>query len=202
MEPMNESRDIPEDEVLAHTRQWLEKAVIGLNLCPFAKAEHVHGRIHYRVSQARDGEQLLIELGEELQRLLDTPADQIETSLLIHPMVFQDFLDFNDFIGDVDDLIERLGLAGILQVASFHPRFQFADTAEDDIGNFTNRAPYPTLHLLREDSIDRAVQAFPEADEIFERNILTMKALGHRGWQTLFDAVSEGSAARKEPDKP
>ena len=183
---MTNAADFDNSGVLAETVTWLEKAVIGLNLCPFAKAEHVHGRIRYRVSQARDSEQLLTDLGEELQTLLDTPAGQIETTLLIHPHVFQDFLDFNDFIGDVDDLLERLGLAGILQVASFHPRFQFADTEEDDIGNFTNRAPYPTLHLLREDSIDRAVQAFPEADEIFERNIDTLEQLGRSGWDALF----------------
>jgi hypothetical protein len=174
------------DEVIVATRNWLERAVIGLNLCPFAKAVHIKEQVRYIVSMATTAEQLLQDLIKELEILAEANADKIETTLLIHPYVMNDFLDFNDFLDVADGAVEELDLDGILQVASFHPYYQFADTKLDDIENYTNRSPFPTLHLLREDSIDKAVEAFPEADEIYEKNIRTLRQLGLEGWRKLF----------------
>ncbi|MET0548743.1 MAG: DUF1415 domain-containing protein [Xanthomonas sp.] len=169
-------------DYLGDTRRWLERAVIGLNLCPFAKAVHVKQQIRYVLSDASTPEALLEQLAEELVLLRDTPAEQIDTTLIVHPDVLQDFLDYNDFLDNADAAVEALDLQGILQVASFHPQYQFAGTAPEDIGNYTNRAPYPTLHLLREDSVERAVAAFPDADVIVERNLQTLETLGLDGW--------------------
>jgi hypothetical protein len=167
------------------SRRWLERAVIGLNLCPFAKAVHVRGQIRWVLSDATTPEALLETLGEELLQLRDTSADDIDTTLLIHPQVLNDFLDYNDFLETADALVESLGLDGVLQVASFHPDYQFAGSAPDDVENFTNRSPYPTLHLLREDSVSRAVEAFPDPDVIVERNVETLRKLGADGWREL-----------------
>jgi hypothetical protein len=171
---------------IAATRRWLERAVIGLNLCPFAKAVHAKGQVRYVLSDADTPQALLEQLGEELLRLRDTPAETVDTTLLVHPQVLTDFLDYNDFLDDADALVEALGLDGVLQVASFHPDYRFAGTDPDDIGNFSNRAPFPTLHLLREDSVERAVAAFPDPDAIVERNIETLRKLGAEGWRRLF----------------
>jgi hypothetical protein len=173
---------------IADTQRWLERAVIGLNLCPFAKAVHAKGQVRYVLSDTEDPRDLLAQLGEELVLLRDTPAEQIDTTLLIHPHVLQDFLDYNDFLEEADALVEQLGLDGELQVASFHPDYRFAGTEPDDITNYTNRAPWPTLHLLREDSVSRAVDAFPDPDAIVERNQDTLRKLGREGWQRLFGA--------------
>jgi len=167
------------------TRHWLERAVIGLNLCPFAKAVHVKEQIRWVESAAEDPEQLLQDLVRELQFLAAADPATVETTLLIHPHVLSDFLDYNDFLDVADAAVESLGLAGVLQVASFHPDYQFAGTAPDDAENLSNRSPYPTLHLLREASIDAAVAAFPEADTIYERNIETLRRLGVQGWRRL-----------------
>ena len=175
----------PADPVVA-TRLWLERAVIGLNLCPFAKAVYVKQQVRFVLSDASTPEALLEQLAEELVLLRDTPADEIDTTLVVHPDVLQDFLDYNDFLDNADAAIEALDLEGVLQVASFHPGYQFAGTAADDIGNYTNRSPYPTLHLLREDSVSRAVDAFPDADRIVDRNVATLDALGIECWQKLF----------------
>ena len=174
-----------DDDVLSQTRHWLEKAVIGLNLCPFAKAVYVKNQVRLVVSQARHADDLLEELDRELDLLAATPADQIDTTLLIHPTLFDDFLDFNDFLEVAENVLEEHDLEGVLQLASFHPRFQFEGTALDDLGNYSNRAPFATLHLLREESIDRAVLAFPEAEAIFEENIKTLEKLGRPGWLAL-----------------
>ncbi|RZA35694.1 MAG: DUF1415 domain-containing protein [Lysobacteraceae bacterium] len=175
----------PADPVAA-TRLWLEHAVIGLNLCPFAKAVYVKQQVRFVLSDASTPEALLEQLAEELVLLRDTPADEIDTTLIVHPEVLQDFLDYNDFLDNADAAVEALDLEGVLQVASFHPGYQFAGTAADDIGNYTNRSPYPTLHLLREDSVSRAVEAFPDADRIVDRNVATLDALGIAGWRMLF----------------
>lgn len=168
------------------TVQWLERAVIGLNLCPFAKGVHAKGQVHYAVSDAADRAQLLEELQTELLALADIAADVRDTTLLVVPTpLLADFLDFNDFLGEAEDLLEALELDGTLQIASFHPQFQFAGTDVDEVSNCTNRSPYPTLHLLREDSIDRAVEVFPEAETIYERNIEVLEKLGLEGWQAL-----------------
>ena len=177
--------DAPDDLVISDTRIWLERAVIGLNLCPFAKGVHVKQQIHYRVSAANGPQELLRDLRTELLDLVAQPADVRDTTLLIAPGCLGDFLDFNEFLADADQLLVELELEGVLQIAAFHPNFQFAGTAADDIGNCTNRSPYPTLHLLREDSIERAVQAIPEAQDIYEQNIRTLKALGIAGWVAL-----------------
>lgn len=167
------------------TVRWLERAVIGLNLCPFAKGVHGKGQIHYVVSSATEGAQLLQELGDELKALAEISPEERDTTLLMAPACFPDFLDFNDFLELADQLLNALDLEGILQIASFHPAFQFGGTTVDDVTNCTNRAPYPTLHLLREDSIDRAVAAFPEAETIYERNMQVLEEMGAEGWQAL-----------------
>lgn len=174
-----------EDPVIQETRAWLEKAVIGLNLCPFAKPVHVAGRIRYAVSRADTSEALLADLLVELQTLAAADPEEIETTLLIHPRVFSDFLDYNDFLGVADAALEELDLVGEIQVASFHPRYQFEGTGPDDIENYTNRSPYPILHLLRESSVDQAVAAFPDTDRIYETNIETLQKLGREGWRRL-----------------
>ena len=170
---------------IADTVRWLERAVIGLNLCPFAKAPHIKGQIHYAVSEAKGLEGLRDELIEELKALAALPAEERETTLLIVPHLLRDFLDFNDFLDEADGVLQELDMEGEFQVASFHPDFQFADTEPDDITHFTNRSPYPTLHLIREASIDRAVEAFPEAEMIYEANMATMEKLGREGWKQL-----------------
>lgn len=173
------------ETVIAETRAWVSRAVIGLNLCPFARAVQVKDQIRYVASNATDIEALLATLCEELHFLAGAEPAQVETTLLIHPHVLGDFLDFNDFLDIADAAVEELGYAGVLQVASFHPQYQFAGTAAEDVTNATNRSPYPTLHLLREESIDRAVTAFPEAKMIYQSNIRTLQTLGPRGWAAL-----------------
>ena len=174
-----------DDAIVAATRRWLERAVIGLNLCPFAKSVYVKEQVRYVVSNATTPEALLEQLMDELQHLSDTDAAKIDTTLIIHPFVLGDFEDYNEFLDVADAALEDMQLDGELQVASFHPLYQFADTDINDISNYTNRAPYPILHLLREESIERAVAAFPQAEEIFEKNIETMEQLGHDGWDKL-----------------
>jgi hypothetical protein len=171
------------ETIIAATQLWLEKAVIGLNLCPFAKAVHVKKQIRYVVSAATAPESLLEELLNELRTLQDADPEKIDTTLLIHPYVLTDFLDFNDFLDTVDLAVAEPEFNDEFQVASLHPQYQFAGTAPDDIENYTNRSPYPTLHLLREASVDRAVDAFPDGDKIVDNNIETMKKLGLEGWK-------------------
>jgi len=189
---------VPAALAIAQTRAWVRRAVIGLNLCPFARAVDVKDQIRYVYSEATDAETLLATLVVELQRLADTDPAVVDTTMVIHPRVFGDFEDFNDFLELADAAVEDLDLAGVLQVASFHPRFQFADTDPDDITNATNRSPWPTLHLLREDSVDRAVAAFPQAEAIFERNMETLEKLGPAGWAELkkgWEADAAGESA-------
>ena len=179
--------DLPtSDEAIEQSRLWLEKAVIGLNLCPFAKAVHKKGQVRYVVSGATQPLELLDDLKRELEHLRDVSAETTDTTLLIHPGVLSDFEDFNEFLEVADLAVEGLGLEGEIQVASFHPDFQFEGTGPGDITNYTNRSPYPTLHLLREDSIDKAVAAFPDASKIFEANMVTLDELGIDGWKKLF----------------
>ena len=175
----------PAAPFIRDTVQWLEKAVIGLNLCPFAKGVHVKGQVHYAVTLTEDASEVLALLRSELAALESASAEVRDTTLLILPNCLQDFLDFNDFLAEAEALLDAMGLAGSLQIASFHPQFQFAGTEVDDATKCTNRAPYPTLHLLREDSIDRAVEVFPEAEAIFERNMEVLEGLGMEGWLAL-----------------
>ena len=171
------------EEIVVATRTWLEKAVIGLNLCPFAKP--IRHLIRYAVSEADTAEALRADLMDELQNLAEADPAEIETTLLIHPRVLADFLDYNDFLEIADETLEDLDLVGEIQIASFHPLYQFAGTEPDDIENYTNRSPYPMLHLLRESSVEAAVEAHPDTVQINEKNVETMRALGHEGWRRL-----------------
>ena len=171
--------------VIEDTQLWLNKAVIGLNLCPFAKAVVTKKQVRYVVCMDSEPEQVLKMLQEEMQLLINTDAAVLDTTLLIAPHLLPDFLEFNEFLFDCDSVLLSMELEGVLQIADFHPRYQFAGTEPDDISNFTNRAPYPTLHLLREESIDKAVAAFPDASLIYERNVQVLEALGKEGWEGL-----------------
>lgn len=179
------SRTPTPEQAIAETRAWVEHAVIGLNLCPFAKAVQAKNQIRYVFSDDTDPEDLLNTLCAEIEALVQADPAEVDTTLIVHPHVLQDFLDYNDFLDIADEAVESLGLDGVVQVASFHPQYQFEGTEPDDVGNASNRSPYPTLHLLREASVDRAVDAFPEADAIYETNIRTLQQLGPEGWAAL-----------------
>ena len=183
---MNTKSTTTPDEIISATRDWLEQAVIGLNLCPFAKAVHVHQRVRFCVSPAQTTADLLEDLARELHALHTADSNECETTLLIHPYVLTDFFDYSFFLPTAEARSSKLGYAAEFQLASFHPQYQFSATEPDDIENYTNRAPYPTLHLLREASIERAVAAFPDAADIYEKNIETLRKLGHAGWQRLW----------------
>jgi len=172
-------------DAVSQTRAWVEHAVVGLNLCPFAKAPMVKGQIHYVLTDTTDPRVLLDELCAQMHALVEADPALIETTLLIHPNVLVAFVDFNDFLDAADAALDELGYDGVLQIASFHPDYQFDGTEPDDLGNASNRSPYPTLHLLREASVDRAVEAFPEAEAIVENNLRTLDALGAEGWAAL-----------------
>lgn len=183
---MQNQADTPtDDQIEALTRAWLEQAVIGLNLCPFAKAVHVKQQIRYRVTRATDWNTLGEHLDEELTLLAESDANNIDTTLLIIPLALEQFDEYTDFLDWAERILERAGLEGVLQIASFHPQYQFADAEPDDIENFSNRSPFPVLHLLRESSIDRAVAAYPDASAIFEKNMATLRDLGLSGWNML-----------------
>lgn len=184
------------DPIIAATREWLEKAVIGLNLCPFAKAVYLKNQVRFVVSSAPHLDGLLEDLDRELDFLAAADPDKADTTLLIHPSLLPDFLDFNDYLQLAEAAVAEHQLEGVIQIASFHPQFQFADTAPDDMENYTNRAPYPTLHLLREASIEKAVAAFPEAATIYQRNIATLDKLGSAGWRALWETLGESSTLR------
>ncbi|AJY14183.1 DUF1415 domain-containing protein [Burkholderia dolosa] len=180
---MTDTRSAQHDDILAATRHWLERAVIGLNLCPFAKSVYVKDQVRYAISEATTLEDALADLESELRALEAADPQQIDTTLVIYPHAFADFVDFNDVLSFADRLVQQLRLDGVLQIASFHPQYRFEGSEPDDIENYTNRAPYPILHLLREDSIARAVDAFPDASAIYEKNQETLRRLGHDGWR-------------------
>jgi hypothetical protein len=192
-------RAIDEEAVVLRTRAWVEHAVIGLNLCPFARAVQAREQIRYVVTEASDADSLLQALCDELQLLAAADPSTLETTLLIHPQAMTDFLEYNDFLDAADAAVEALGHDGVLQVASFHPSYQFDGTDADDVSNATNRSPYPTLHLLRESSIDRAVQAFGDTGQIYSDNIRTLQALGRHGWARLQSRFGAGEAAPATP---
>ena len=175
----------PDLQVVADTRHWLRRAVIGLNLCPFAKSVDIKDQVHYAISRSVGFKDLLEDLKQELNSLAALDAATRDTTLFIAPEALADFLEFNDFMAQANRLLAKLGYEGVFQIASLHPQYQFADALADAITNFTNRSPYPTLHLLREESIDRAVKAFPHAEAIFETNMRTMERIGHAGWAAL-----------------
>lgn len=171
--------------VIAHTRAWVNRVVIGLNLCPFAKPVEKKAQIRYVVTAAESVDALLKALWAEARLLLDADPAAIETTLLIHPKALTDFFAYNDFLTVAEAALADLGGDGVLQLASFHPRYQFDGTESDDVSNATNQSPYPTLHLLREASVSRALATYPNPDTIFETNIRTLNALGSEGWQAL-----------------
>ena len=174
-------------------KKWLEQLVIGLNLCPFAKQEFINNRIRFYPSKATTIEALLVELQQELERL--NSDNTIETTLLIHPHILADFYDYNDFLDIADGLLIEMELDGIYQIASFHPHYQFADTEPDDAENYTNRSPYPLLHLIREQSLAKAVANYPHPELIPERNIKLMKEMGHDKLHTLFTSYFDNDVA-------
>ena len=176
---------LTEKQIIALTSAWVEHVVIGLNLCPFAKPVHTKGQIHYFLSHARDETALGADLRLSLQQLIAASPTSVDTCLLIHPWVLSDFFDYNNFLDIADEILDELDLMGVLQIASFHPNYQFAGTTEDDITNGTNRSPFPMLHLLREASLDNATAALPDANVIVNRNLETMTSLGHEGWNQL-----------------
>jgi uncharacterized protein len=182
-----------QDHVMRLTQAWLNRAVMGLNLCPFAKAVHTKNQIRAIYSAAQDSQTLLDTLCGELHYLAEANPEKTDTTLIVHPQVLTDFLDFNDFLELADDALETLGYSGILQIASFHPQFQFADTAVDDVSNATNQSPYPTLHILREASVERAVAAFPDPEAIYTHNMRTLHDLGAQGWAKIL-ALCESDA--------
>ncbi|MFW5425889.1 MAG: DUF1415 domain-containing protein [Methylophagaceae bacterium] len=175
-----------EQDIITPVKKWLEQLVIGLNLCPFAKQEFVNNRIRLYPSKATTVEMLLIDLQQELERL-DSDSN-IETTLLIHPHILTDFYDYNDFLDIADGLLIDMNLDGIYQIASFHPDYQFADTEPDYAENYTNRSPYPLLHLIREKSLEEAIANYPNPELIPERNIKLMKEMGHAKLQALFSS--------------
>lgn len=164
--------------IIAQTRQWIEQLVIGHNLCPFALQPYQKGLIRFSVTPASKPELLLAVLKAELHALQAIPADKVETTLLIHPEALNNFYAYNDFLDDAEELLYHEGLEGILQIASFHPQYQFSGTEVDDVENYTNRSPYPMLHLLREESLEKAIAQHPNVDAIPERNIKVMHQLG------------------------
>jgi hypothetical protein len=180
---MSESSE--NQQVVDATRRWIENVVIGLNLCPFAARPWRQDRVHFRVSEASTQQQLAEDLAYELLALKALDPAERETTLLIHPHVLCDFLDYNDFLEIADRLVESPQLDGVLQVASFHPDYRFADSQADDPANATNRSPYPMLHLLREASIEAATASMADPDAIYERNIKTMRELGWNAWKAL-----------------
>ena len=173
-------------EIIADTRRWLEKAVIGLGFCPFAAHAHLRNQIRYRVSTRQSTGGLLQDLAEELHSLQAADPQLCETSLLIHPQVLADFTDYNEFLNEADATIREMDLEGELQIASFHPLYRYAGNATDDIENYSNRSPYPMLHLLREASVTRAIRTFQGVDAITDRNKATLRRLGREGWQRLW----------------
>lgn len=182
---MNNTPPPADAAIIAATRNWVRRAVIGLNLCPFAKAVEQRGQVRYVVSHAAREEELLTDLRAELAHLATTPAEVTDDTLLIHPGVLQEFFAFQQFLTRADAAVRKAGLEGVIQIASFHPDYQFAETEPDDVTNCTNRAPYPTLHLLREASIAEAVKSYAAAESIYERNQATLRALGKAGWEKL-----------------
>jgi uncharacterized protein len=197
LDPDQPQPSIPAASVIARTRAWIEKAVIGLNLCPFAHSPYASERVRYAVSEARSADALVTDLTVELRALQAVDAQHCETALLIHPYVLTDFFEYNAFLDVADALIEALAMTGHIQIASFHPRYQFAGSEADAIENYTNRSPYPMLHLLREASVERAVASIADPASIYGKNIETMRRLGHRGWQRLFNPLT-GDAGQEE----
>jgi len=195
MNPFFSTDTLTEKQIIALTSAWLEQVVIGLNLCPFAKPVHTKGQIDYFLSHACDEATLATDLRLAMQRLIATSPETMDTCLLIHPWVLSDFIEYNNFLDIADEILDELDLIGVLQIASFHPNYQFAGTTEDDVTNCTNRSPFPLLHLLREESLDKATAALPDASVIVDRNLETMSSLGLEGWNNLQSQIKQSVAS-------
>jgi hypothetical protein len=191
-------------EIVAATRRWIARVVIGLNMCPFARRVFEGDKIRYAVTLAEDEQALRQELARELEALAAAPCALVETTLLIHPCVLRNFLDYNEFLDGAERLLAELGLAGTLQIASFHPDYQFAGTDAGAVENHTNRSPYPMLHLLREASISAVAGDPGELLEIPRRNIETLRRLGIEGIREMLQEISldrDGRPERKDRER-
>lgn len=186
-----------DDQIIALTRAWLEEAVIGLNLCPFAESVHRNNQVTYYVSRADDETALMEDLVLAIDALLSADPATIDTALLIHPFTLQNFGEYNEFIGWTMDFLKESKLEAVLQIASFHPEYQFAGTSVDDITNCTNRSPLPMLHLLRESSVDAALTALPEAAQLVEKNLDTLRNLGATGWDALNERIRASARLKR-----
>jgi hypothetical protein len=186
---------VEHETTIGAVRRWVEDLIVELNLCPFAGRELVRNRIRFVVTEALTEEQLLVALETEFVLLNDDAA--VETTLLIHPHVLQDFFDYNQFLDKADQLLVLMGLEGVYQIASFHPDYQFAGTAVDDLENYTNRSPYPLLHILREASLERSIAAYPNVEEIPDRNIEKMNNLGREKLLALLQGCADGGKNSK-----
>jgi hypothetical protein len=171
--------------VEAGIRNWLERGVLGLNLCPFARRPYEAGQVRIAVSEAATEDALVGEVETELHRLAQTEPAALETTLLAVPGHFDDFLDFNDYLDVIDALLVALEYEGRFQVVGFHPDYRFGDAPTDDPAHATNRSPVPVLHLLREDSVERAVAELDDPDAIYRRNVERLRSLGLEGWQAV-----------------
>ncbi|GAA5317475.1 MAG: DUF1415 domain-containing protein [Candidatus Pelagadaptatus aseana] len=183
---MNQQNTLEQQAIADVVRHWVETLVVDLNLCPFAKRELVKGRIRFTVTEVDSQGLLLDVLRQEFELLQSHP--EIETTLLIHPQVLRDFFDYNDFLESAETLLQQLQLEGIYQIAGFHPDYQFAGTTAADVENYTNRTPYPLLHLIREDSLERAIANYPDPDNIPSRNIQLMQELGEAKIKAMLQA--------------
>jgi uncharacterized protein len=187
---------------MAQTRAWVTRVVVGLNLCPFAQTPWARDQVRVVVSEATQAASLLTHLESELHLLAESDPQKIETTLLVHPQALTDFFEFNEFLDMADQLLESLALSGVIQVASFHPQYQFAHTEPSDVANATNRSPYPTLHLLREASVEWAVGSVASTEAIFEANIRTLEQLGAQGWAALQAQCQTDALNSNAPNQP
>ncbi|MDZ4725597.1 MAG: DUF1415 domain-containing protein [Leptospira sp.] len=185
--PTNTPSENNENIIIQKTKSWLEKIVIGLNLCPFAKSVFIKNQIRFAVTLTTSKKELGQILTSEFDLLLNLEKEKTETTLLIIPNLFPRFLDFNDYLAEAEERLGKANLEGVLQIASFHPDYQFAGRKPDDPANFVNRSPYPILHLLREESIEEVVEHYPNIDDIYPNNIQTLRNLGIEAWKSLQD---------------
>ncbi len=177
--------------VIQQSKAWLEQVVLAYELCPFARKPYDLEQIRLIATPSRSLSELLQLVAEECQLLVTTPSDEIETSLIILESALVDFRDYWSFVGEVENQIYTTGLEGILQVASFHPNYLFGGSTAKDPANFTNRSPFPMLHLLREDSLSAALAHHKAPEQIPERNIALMREKGIQHWQQLLSSIKQ-----------
>jgi hypothetical protein len=180
-----------DSDPITATRRWVQNFVIGLNLCPFAKKVFDANRIRFVATEVTSESDLLDVLSKELKFLAAAPRNEVETTILIHPKVLSGFRDYNDFLATADTRLKELNLRGVIQIASFHPQYQFAGTAPDDVTNFTNRSPHPMLHLIREVSITE-VAGDPEVLlGIPERNVSLLHEMGLKRIRDIINSTTD-----------